>query len=380
MFKLGVVVNPLAGIGGPLALKGSDGAAIVDQARSRGLALTAGPRTSEALRQLSDKRCTVYCFAGEMGADVVRDAGFEPVIVGAAQSSPSNAEDTINAAKRLHEVGVDLIVFAGGDGTARDIYRALGDSVAVLGIPAGVKMHSGVYAVSPQAGGEIINQLMAGQLVDIGLAEVRDIDEDAFRQGQVRSRFYGELLVPREGRFLQHTKNSGREVEELVLADIAADVIESMSADCLYLIGPGTTPRSIMQTLSVDNTLLGVDALLDQQLIATDLDETGLLALVERHSGPVKIVITPIGGQGHILGRGNQQLSAAVIRAVGSDNIIIVATKTKITELQGRPLLVDTNDPQLDNELAGYRTVISGYHDTIIYPLGLQRGNREFTP
>jgi predicted polyphosphate/ATP-dependent NAD kinase len=380
MFKLGVLINPLAGIGGPLALKGSDGAAIVDEARRKGLSLTAGPRTCEALRQLTDRRCTVYCFAGDMGADVVREAGFEPVIVGAAQASPSTAEDTVNAARRLHEVGADLIVFAGGDGTARDICRALGDSVAVLGIPAGVKMHSGVYAVSPQAGGEIINQLMAGQLVDIGLAEVRDIDEDAFRQGQVRSRFYGELLVPREGRFLQHTKNSGREVEELVLADIAADIIESMSPDCLYLIGPGTTPRSIMEALGLDNTLLGVDALLDQQLLAMDLDERGLLALIEKHNGPVKVIITPIGGQGHILGRGNQQLSAAVIRAIGIDNIIIVATKTKITELQGRPLLVDSNDRQLDAAMAGYRMVISGYHDTIMYPLGLQCGNEELTP
>jgi predicted polyphosphate/ATP-dependent NAD kinase len=378
MFRLGVVVNPLAGIGGPLALKGSDGVIVQNLASDQGLSYRANKRTTEALMELAGYPLSIYCFSGAMGEDSVREAGFDPVIVGSA-SDPgcSTAVDTVSAAKCLRDMGVDLLLFTGGDGTARDIYRAIGDDFPVLGIPAGVKMHSGVYAVSPQAGGELIKQLMDNQLVDVARAEVRDIDEQAFREGQVRSRFYGELLVPREGRFLQQTKISGKEVEELVLADIAADIVESMLDDCLYLVGPGTTPRSFMDALGLQNTLLGIDAVKNGQLVGLDLNEQDILKLIAQHAAPVKIILTPIGGQGHILGRGNQQLSPAVIRAVGFDNILIIATKTKITSLQGRPLLLDTNDTVLDKELAGYKTVITGYHDSILYPVGLNTPIRE---
>ena len=232
-------------------------------------------------------------------------------------------------------------------------------------------MHSGVFAVSPQAAGELVNRLIAGQLVDVGLAEVRDIDEQAFRQGRVSSKYYGELLVPVEGRFLQQTKSSGREVEALVIADIAADIIESMDDERVYIIGPGTTTRAVMEQLGLENTLLGVDAIRAGQLLGLDLNEQQLVELIAQHSQPVSIIVTAIGGQGHIIGRGNQQLSPAVIRAVGTENIIIIATKTKISGLQGRPLLVDSNDPELDQQLAGYRRVVTGYHDAIIYPVGL---------
>ncbi|MEE8057290.1 MAG: ATP-NAD kinase family protein [Pseudomonadales bacterium] len=374
MFKLGLVVNPVAGIGGPLALKGSDGAVIVDEAKRRGAPLRSSLRATEALKTLQQRDdIKVYCFAGAMGADAAKEARLTVEIIGRTDQQ-TTAEDTVTAAKTLKQLAVDLIVFVGGDGTARDICRAVGHDYPVLGVPAGVKMHSGVYAVSPQAAGEILVRLMNGQLVDIGLAEVRDIDEQAFRQGEVKARFYGELLVPQEGRFLQQVKSSGREVEELVLQDIAADIVESMNDNCLYLIGPGTTPRGIMDELGLDNTLLGVDAIVNRTLIGQDLDEQALMQLVEQYKGSTKIIITAIGGQGHILGRGNQQLSPSVIRAVGTDNIIIVATKTKITELDGRPLQVDTNDPDLDQQLSGYRQVITGYHDAIIYPVGLQCG------
>lgn len=374
MFKLGLVVNPLAGIGGPLALKGSDSTAIVDEARRRGMQLRSSARAIEALKSLQQiGDIKVYCYAGAMGADAATEAGLAVEIIGHTDKQ-TTAEDTVTVAKALKRLAVDLIVFVGGDGTARDICRAVGFDFPVLGVPAGVKMHSGVYAVSPQAAGEILIRLINGQLVDIGLAEVRDIDEQAFREGVVKARFYGELLVPQEGRFLQQVKSSGREVEELVLQDIAADIVESMDDDCLYLVGPGTTPRGIMDELGLDNTLLGVDAIVNRTLIGQDLDERALLQLVEQHEGPTKIIITVIGGQGHILGRGNQQISPSVIRAVGIDNIVIIATKTKITELDGRPLQVDTNDPDLDQQLSGYRQVITGYHDAIIYPVGLSSG------
>ena len=285
----------------------------------------------------------------------------------------TTAADTIRAAQIIQNAGVDLLIFVGGDGTARDIFQALGADFPVLGIPSGVKMHSGVYAVSPQAAGEIIRRLVCGKLVDIGVAEVKDIDEQAFREGVVKAKYYGELLVPREGHFLQQVKSSGREVEALVLQDIAADIVESMDENCLYLIGPGTTTRAIMDELGLPNSLLGVDAILNNQLLGSDLSEKNIIELLTSHSGAAKMIITLIGGQGHIIGRGNQQFSPAIIRRIGLDNIIVIATKTKITELQGRPLMVDSNDPELDKDFSGFRQVITGYHNAIMYPVGLDR-------
>jgi predicted polyphosphate/ATP-dependent NAD kinase len=372
MFKLGLIVNPFAGIGGPLGLKGSDGEAIVNRAKSEGALLQSSLRASKALAAIKPyKNVEVFGFAGDMGENAAVDAGLSFHVIGCVSSQQSTANDTIVAAKTLKAEGVDLILFAGGDGTARDVFTAVGSNIPVLGVPAGVKMHSGVYAVSPHAAGQILKGLIKGELIDLGLAEVRDIDEDEVRKGIVRSRYYGELLVPQEGRFLQHVKSSGREVEALVLQDIAADIIEGMEEGTLYIIGPGTTPRGIMNELGLDNTLLGIDAVVNNVLVGSDLNERDLRSLIARHGGPVKLIITAIGGQGHIFGRGNQQLSSAVIRDIGIENIVIVATKTKISELEGRPLLVDSNDEEIDEGLSGYRKIVTGYHDAIMYPVGI---------
>jgi predicted polyphosphate/ATP-dependent NAD kinase len=228
-------------------------------------------------------------------------------------------------------------------------------------------MHSGVFAVSPEAAGELLLQLVRGGLVGLRAREVRDIDEDAFRHDQVRSRFYGEMLVPGEGRYLQHTKVGGRESPELVADEIGEWLVEHMEAGRTYLVGPGSTTAAIMAKLGLPNTLLGVDAVRDGQLLATDADEARLLEVLAASPGGAAIVVTVIGGQGHVFGRGNQQFSPRVIRQVGLDNIILVAAKSKIAALEGRPLLVDTNDPALDRELCGWRSVITGYDDRILY-------------
>jgi len=367
-FRLGLIINPLAGIGGAQALKGSDGADIVERALSAGAIPRSAQRSALALGQLcalNDRVC-VYCYEGDMGADCATALGLEVVTVG-RRGHRASADDTVAAARKLRELRVDLLLFAGGDGTARDIVRAVADSLTVLGIPAGVKMHSGVYAISPLAAGAIVERMISGALVDIALAEVRDIDEAAFRRGQVRASYYGELLVPRQGGFLQQVKSSGREVEPLTLQDIGADIVEAMDDDCLYFIGPGTTPAAVMAELGLHNTLLGVDAVSAAQLVASDLSEQDIMQQLALHQGPAAIVLTAIGGQGHIIGRGNQQFSPAVIRRIGIENIMIVATKTKIGQLEGRPLLVDSGDPELDRQLAGFRQVITGYHDAIIY-------------
>lgn len=230
-------------------------------------------------------------------------------------------------------------------------------------------MHSACFAISPRAAGEVLRRLLAGELVDLHEHEVRDIDEKSFREGRVSTRYYGELLVPEEGHFLQAVKNAGREVEELAVADIAADVVEELDADTLYIIGPGSTTLAILNELGCEGTLLGVDLLHDGELIAKDVSAAQIEQALAHHEGPARIVLTAIGGQGHLIGRGNQQFSPAVLRAVGRDNLIVVATKTKITELDGRPLLVDSGDPELDENWSGFIRVITGYRDAILYPL-----------
>ncbi|WP_373095190.1 ATP-NAD kinase family protein [Zhongshania sp.] len=366
MFKLGVIVNPVAGAGGPLGLKGSDALHSSD-GRSEARAV----RCLAHLAAGALGRVTLFGYGGAMSAQTSiggEVAGLPFVAVGQPLSEAvTQAADTKAAAQALLAAGVDLLLFVGGDGTARDVFSAIGTSLPALGVPAGVKMHSGVYAVSPESAADIILALLDGGLVDIELAEVRDIDERAFQEGRVRSQFYGELLVPRIGGFLQHVKAGGREVEELVLAEIADEVIAEMDAETLYLVGPGSTTQGVMLALGLDNTLLGFDLIKDQQLLATDLNAEDIGLALARHQGPVKVLITAIGGQGHILGRGNQQLSPNLIRQIGRENFMVLATKTKISGLAGRPLLVDSNDLALDKSWEGYIRVITGYRDSIMY-------------
>lgn len=373
MFRLGLIINPLAGLGGPAGLKGSDGAETAAEALRRGSEPRAPQRAERALQvvaqQLDPELISLLTCPGEMGETVARSCGFSPKLIGELHTA-TTAEDTESAAAAMVEMGVDLLLFVGGDGTARNICNAVPAGQPVLGIPAGVKMQSGVYAVTPEAAGELIVRLVRGELVDIRQQEVRDIDEEALRQGRVKSRYYGELLVPQEGRFMQQVKSGGREVEELVLQDIAETLLEEMEDDCLYIIGPGSTTAGIMAVMGVENTLLGVDLVRDRQLLAADVSAADIRQVLESQDGPVKIVITPIGGQGILLGRGNQQLTPEIIRRAGRDNLLVVATKTKITGLGGRPLLVDSNDPLLDQALAGYLPVLTGYRDRILYPVG----------
>ncbi|RRJ84469.1 ATP-NAD kinase family protein [Aestuariirhabdus litorea] len=374
VFRLGLIINPLAGIGGAVGLKGSDGEAIVDKALAMGAVPHAADRTRHALSAILPLKAQVklLTYPREMGESLAREMGFEVEVLGQIESGHTTAADTERAARELQQVGVDLILFAGGDGTARNICHSVGEMQPVLGVPAGVKIHSGVYAVTPLAAGEVVRQLIAGDLVTIAEAEVRDIDEEAFREGRVRARYYGDLLVPRAHQYLQRVKQGGREVEELVLQDIAAGLIEEMEPDAFYVVGPGTTTRGLMEEMGLDNTLLGVDLVRDQLLLAADATAEQLLELTE--GGELYIVVTAIGGQGHIFGRGNHQISPELIRRAGIDHIRVIATKSKLAELGGAPLQVDTGEPDLDAALSGHIRVITGYKDAVLYPVGLGKG------
>jgi predicted polyphosphate/ATP-dependent NAD kinase len=370
MFKLGLIVNPYAGLGGPEGLKGSDTlpdrlrqSVAEEMANSRSL-----PRAVRCLAALAPvaEQLAVYGFDGAMAEQACRDAGLRFTSVGRAEAL-SSAEDTRRAAQCLLSEQVDIVLFVGGDGTARDIYRAVGESLPVLGLPAGVKMHSAVYAVNPQAAAAILRALIDGDLVDIGLQEVRDIDEPAFAEGRVRSRHYGELLVPRLGGFLQQVKQGGREVEELVIADIADELMENYDEDCLYIVGPGSTTTGFMEAMGLPFTLLGFDLVRGGELLQADANAQQISEVMDHHQGAIKVLITAIGGQGHILGRGNQQLTPALIRRIGRDNFQVLASKGKLTGLAGRPLLVDSNDAALDAQWQGFIAVTTGYRDQVMY-------------
>ncbi len=370
LFRLGLIINPWAGVGGAVGLKGSDGMAM--QALALGAVPQAQQRAAAALTELLplQAKLQILTVAGDMGETLAKSLGFSVRVVCAAVQQPSTAEDTEVAAKTLVASGIDLLLFAGGDGTARNICHSVGCNTTVLGIPAGCKIHSGVYAITPAAAGKVVAQMVRGELVTVQDAQVMDIDEVAFRQGTVRARRYGEMQIPSELRYVQSVKMAGKESEELVLDDLAAYLVSQMEDDIRYVMGSGSTVAAVMQQLALPNTLLGVDVVENGTVLASDVTAEALLQLVK--PGATRLVITLIGGQGHIFGRGNQQLSPAVIRAIGRENIVLVATKQKLQQLQGRPLLSDSGDASLDQQLSGMIKVLVGYNDYVMYRIGFE--------
>ena len=366
---LGFIVNPVAGLGGRVGLKGSDGLIIQQRARELGAVPEALDRAAEAMRMLkksaSDQE-KIVTYPGEMGENVAVRCGFSPIIIGDICQGKTTAADTRRAAHEMLTLGVDLILFAGGDGTARDICEAVGDAVPVIGIPAGVKLHSAVFGVNPVRTGELAAQFLRDEIHILRNAEVMDIDEAAYRQGIVSPRLIGYLRIPYQRRLVQARKSPNPVSEEATLHAIALDVIDHMDEN-YYIIGPGTTTRPILNILGLSKTLIGVDVVCGRKLVIADANETSLLELLENHAA--KVVVTPIGGQGFIFGRGNQQISPKVLRKIGLDNIIVISTPEKILSLGGRPLLVDTGDYEIDKALSRHIKIVTGYKERIVYPV-----------
>lgn len=370
--KIGFIVNPVAGIGGKVGLKGSDGTAVLKKARELGAVPESGKKAALTLKILkhTEHLLEFYTYPGEMGAIVCQAAGIPYTVIGRAESASdpkadTTAEDTIHAAKELRDRKVDLILFAGGDGTARDILDAVGTTIPVLGIPTGCKIHSGVYAVNPRIAGMIVEQYARGKIQEAVEAEVMDIDEEQFRQGIVQARLYGYLMIPNERALIQSPKSAGacREMDSLeMLSDYIAEIWEE---DTLYIVGTGSTTAAIMKNMNLPNTLLGVDLVYRKQVIASDCTEKEILDIMSNYKN-TKIIVTVIGGQGYLFGRGNQQISAEIIRRVGKENIIVAATKNKLLSLLGKPLYVDTGDEKINRYLEGYLRVIVGYGEIVM--------------
>jgi len=376
--KVGLIINPVAGIGGRVALKGSDGEAIQQQAFALGAKPEAAYRAQQALEillPLADK-ISFYSVSGAMGGDLLDMLGFQYQNCHSPLDNQNTiVDDTITAASNMKHK-VDLLLFAGGDGTARNILQAVGEQQLCLGIPAGCKIYSAVFTVTPENVGELIVQLLNGDLMEMQESQVLDIDESSYREGDINTRVYGEMMVPRNGNFVQSVKVSGRESEELVQQDIAAWICESIESDTLYLIGSGSSCKVIKDEIGIDGSLLGVDVVLDGECLLRDATEQQLLDIMkDYHHLATKLIITIIGGQGILLGRGNHQICHKVIEQLGLKNLIVVASKSKIKVLDGKHLGVDTGNQLLNQCLQGYIPIITGYDDTIIYPVGNVDGN-----
>ena len=365
--RLGLIINPVAGIGGRVGLKGSDGADIQKRALALGAIPQAPSRATEALERLKAvEGLQIVTYPGEMGEDAARACSFELEVIGSTTPGQTTAQDTRDAANEMQRLGVDLLLFAGGDGTARDIYTAVGTGLPVLGIPAGVKIHSAVYATHPRSAGQLAALYLQGRVAGLREVEVMDIDEEAFRQNVLSVRLYGYLKIPFRTSLVQNQKMPSTG-EASALAAIAEDIVTKMEEDVLYIIGPGTTTRAIAEEMGLAKTLLGVDAVLNGELVARDASESQLLALLDEHSdGKARIVVTPIGGQGYLFGRGNQQISPQVIDRVGREQIIAVSTPEKLYALGSQPLLVDTGSRSVDEILSGYLTVVTGYNERAV--------------
>lgn len=350
---LGFVINPIAGMGGSVALKGTDGDAY-RIALSKGAVPLARGRALRALGRLEGEMKFLTA-PGEMGAEALDDLGHAYEVV-LGTPTPSSAEDTRRVCRIFVERGVELIVFCGGDGTARDVLDAVGDKVPVIGIPSGVKMHSAVFANTPEEAGDTIERFVKGE-TETRSAEIMDVDEDAFRSGELRARLYGYVRVPDLGG-LQPPKGAvfGTSDEEQKEA-IAEFVVDRMEPGTMYVLGPGTSTKAVADRMGLPKTLLGVDVYVDGKAILTDASENEILRVLGDRKA--KIIATPIGRQGFVLGRGNQQLSPRVVEKVGLENLLIVATPTKLAET---PVLhSDSGDINLDRRLRGYRKVLIGY-------------------
>jgi predicted polyphosphate/ATP-dependent NAD kinase len=355
MKLIGFLINPIAGMGGAVGLKGTDGK--VEEARRRGALPLAKNRARITLALLAhDESLEILTCSGAMGEDTLKEAGIRGYQALYRFDGDSSAQDTSQAARIFLKAGVDLILFCGGDGTARDIFDAVGRDVPVLGIPAGVKMYSAVFAVDPATAADLVMRFEPQSLRD---SEVMDVDEEAYRSGELKTRLYGIARTPALAGKIQLSKHVFEEGDEdRAKREIARFIHEIMIPEVLYILGAGTTTESIARELGVNKTLLGVDAVKNGKMVAMDMDEKTLWTLLEQMK-EVKIILSPIGAQGFILGRGNQQISARIVRRVGTASIIVVATPHKLRETP--QLYIDSGDPVLDKDFGDSIQVVSGY-------------------
>ncbi|MFQ6012967.1 MAG: ATP-NAD kinase family protein [Thermoplasmata archaeon] len=374
MKRVGFLVNPIAGMGGRVGLKGTDG--VVEEAVALGAEPVAPARAKEALASFANTasfRGVEWLTCGPpMGEEELRELFGETlryeVLYRPARETA--AKDTRKAARAFLQAGLDILLFCGGDGTSRDLLDAVNQEVPVLGIPAGVKMHSAVFAVNPVSAGQILDRFLAEEL-PVGQGEVLDLDEERYRQGEWAIRLYGLARTPQEPNLVQTGKLLVTAVaDDAILEEIADYLGELMEEEpgMAFLFGPGGTTHAVSRLLGLETTLLGIDAVVAGRVVGRDLNEEGLLDILQAHPDAM-LVLSPIGAQGFVLGRGNLQLSPRVLARVGLPNLLIVATPAKLRKTPR--LRADTGDPNLDAAFVdrGHWPVVIGYRTKKMHPV-----------
>lgn len=366
MRKIGLLINPIAGMGGKVGLKGTDGFDVLELAIERGAIPESNDKAVKALEKLLPlkEELLFLTASGLMGENALRKVGLDYEVVHSV-SALTEQKDSLDVLERFKEEEVDFILFVGGDGTARDVASVVGLDIPVIGVPAGVKIHSPVYAISPEGAGSLVYKYLSDGFLSLVEMEVIDIEEEAFRQDEIITRLYNYLTVPQDDLLLQSLKSPSPQSEGEAQISIALQIIDDMVEGCYYIIGSGTTPSRILEELNLPPTILGVDIVKDEQLIAKDVNEQEILDIIGDH--PTKLIVTPIGGQGYIFGRGNQQLSDRVLNKIDQEDLIIVSTPGKLRALKKKPLLIYTGNEEVDQKLSGYYRVVVGYESYSVY-------------
>ena len=367
--SVGFLVNPIAGMGGAVGLKGTDGRKTLRNAVRKGakpVSLERGLRFLEEVQRRS-QGIEFLTAPGNMGASIADQLKLEHESVGRIGKT-TTSDDSIRTARLMRRKRVDLIVFCGGDGTARDVLEGVGGEAPALGVPAGVKIYSSVFAINPAAAAESTVAFLEGQ-IPTRLGEVVDVDEIAFRKNRLSVKLFGYLTTPDSGPLMQASKSATGMSEDSELDAIAEYFIEKIDPGTTYILGPGSTVERIAKRLGVNKSLLGVDVVKGNgTTLRLDVDEATLMNLIGKNplKSSTKIIISPIGGQGFLFGRGNQQISSQVIRRVGVENITVVGSRSKIEALHPRRLLTDSGNDEIDRQLRGYLRVITGYREEMV--------------
>lgn len=366
MKTVGLLINPIAGMGGKAGLKGTDGKDIVKLARERGAVPESLTKTVKALEKLVPLKDEVMLLvaSGSMGEMAAEKVGLNYAVVYEAPAETDSA-DTEKVLRIFREKKVDLILFAGGDGTAKDVVAAVELSVPVIGIPTGVKIHSPVYALTPEYAGEMAAEFLVDSELSLTEKEVIDIEEEAFRHDEIHTQVYGYLNVPDDKSHMQNLKSPSPQSEAGAQVSAALQVIDEIEDGYYYIIGSGSTTSRILEELDMPVTQLGVDIIKDGEFVAKDVYEQQILDIIGDQ--PAKLIVTPMGGQGYLFGRGNQQLSDKVLAKIEKDDVIILSTPGKINTLYGKPLLIYTGNAEIDQKLSGYYKIVVGYGKYVIY-------------
>jgi len=370
--KLGFIVNPIAGMGGRVGLKGTDG--VLREAIARGAEPVAPKRAIEFLQKLKESRAEpdieILTCPGIMGEKEANATSFPVQVLPMTIGEETSAEDTKKAVKMMVTAKVDLIVFVGGDGTAKDIFDAMRENreMPVLGVPSGVKMYSGIFAVNPLDAVDVVLAFARNQ-AEITEFEIIDADETVIRSDTFAVKLHGFLKGPFLPMRIQGSKQVSPETvdEHENQTAIARFVIEEMKPEATYIFGPGTTVKRIAEMLGVEKTVLGVDVYKNGGVIL-DVDEKRILNEIKDWKN-TWIILSPIGHQGILLGRGNQQISPEIIKRVGKERIIVAATKSKLQSIEGGVLRVDTGDDEADKTLRGYIRVVTDYREWRLVPV-----------